>query len=269
MASGKMKSVTPSKDDNSQKYDTGACRGDRSKKLNFIKTLSPLVLIEYAKYIKSFNVKEINGQVRDEDNWKLGIPRQDYIESKARHFIDTWMLHEGYIEDDDNELLIKCLCAELFNTQGYLHTLLVERLEKSKKKKKLNRLSVPELNTLIESEMPKNAYEGMRELNRKNKNKPVHYFPNIRKKRDETTICGMKPTKKTIETHVPSNVTCKTCLRAMRLMKPATICHLYKRNGRGKITSKAVCGVKAGTFSADIDKCNCKKCLEKVLKNLP
>lgn len=135
MASGKMKSVAPSKNDNKRKYNTGAYRGDDSKKLNYIKTLSPLVLTEYVKYIRGFNVEKIKGKVREEDNWKLGIPRQDYLESKSRHFVDVWTIHEGYVEDENNKNLIKCLCADLFNTMGYLHTLLVERLKKKLKRR--------------------------------------------------------------------------------------------------------------------------------------
>ncbi len=139
MATGELKSVTPSDGDHAQKFDTGACRSDSSKKLNFIKALSPLVLTEYVDYIRSFNVKNIDGKVREEDNWKLGIPRQQYIESKARHFIDTWKIHEGYIPDENDEKIIRCLCAEMFNTHGYLHTLLIKRLGKEKAKPKVGR----------------------------------------------------------------------------------------------------------------------------------
>ena len=84
--------------------------------------------------MRDHNIK--NGELkRNEANWKKGMPKQSYLESKARHFLEAWITHEGY-EDGDIEDLI---CADIFNAQGYLHEILVEKLERNKQNKRLHR----------------------------------------------------------------------------------------------------------------------------------
>ncbi len=114
-------------------FGTGAIRDDDHDKLQFTRCLSPLVLERYAEFIRKHNSIE-GGKKRREDNWKKGFTRKTYLESKGRHFILTWKIEEGYIEDLDDEQIIESLCAEFFNTNGYLHTLLVKKLEKEKEK---------------------------------------------------------------------------------------------------------------------------------------
>ena len=47
------------------------------------------------------------------------------MKGKWRHFLDTWLIHRGYKKVTDEGLdLQDCLCAEMFNTMGYLHEVL-------------------------------------------------------------------------------------------------------------------------------------------------
>lgn len=113
-----------------RKFVTGATRDNDAQKLNYIGSLSPLVLRRFTQFMRDHNIK--GGELkRNEANWKKGMPLKSYIESKMRHFVDTWILHEGYEEGN----IIEMLCADLFNTQGYLHELLVKQLKTKKKKK--------------------------------------------------------------------------------------------------------------------------------------
>lgn len=115
-----------------RKFSTGATRDNDSQKLNYIGSLSPLVLKRFTQFMRDHNIKD--GKLkRDEANWKKGMPLQSYIESKMRHYMDFWIEHEGYGEADIEEF-IEMLCGDLFNTMGYLHTLLVEQLKKKVKK---------------------------------------------------------------------------------------------------------------------------------------
>jgi hypothetical protein len=73
-----------------------------------------------------------DGNLRDSDNWQKGIPKEEYLKSAFRHFMDWWMENRGFESRDGEE---EALCALLFNTMGYLHETLKER-EYSKKNRK-------------------------------------------------------------------------------------------------------------------------------------
>ena len=108
-----------------RKFKTGATRDNDEQKLNYIGSLSPLVLRRFAQFMRDHNIKGSKLK-RDEANWKKGMPKQSYMESKARHYVDTWLTYEGYENWDIEDLL----CADLFNTMGHLHEILVEKLKK-------------------------------------------------------------------------------------------------------------------------------------------
>jgi len=114
-----------------RKFDSGATRDSTENKLSFIKALSPLVLKRYVQYIGKHRI-QADGNLRDWDNWKHGIPEEVYMDSKGRHFIDAWMHHDGYGEEAEVGDIEDVLCAELFNTMGYLQEILVKKLRKKK-----------------------------------------------------------------------------------------------------------------------------------------
>ena len=108
-----------------RKFATGATRDNDIQKINIIGSLSPLVLRRFAQFMRDHNIK--SGELkRDEANWKKGMPVQSYMESKARHWLDIWITFEGY----ENFNIEDLLCADLFNTMGHLHEILVKKLKK-------------------------------------------------------------------------------------------------------------------------------------------
>jgi hypothetical protein len=68
--------------------------------------------------------KQADGELRDGDNWQKGIPKDAYIKSAWRHFLDWWKEHRGYASRDG---LDEALGALLFNIMGYWHEVLKNR----------------------------------------------------------------------------------------------------------------------------------------------
>jgi hypothetical protein len=87
--------------------------------------LDPAVLERYATYMHGHR-KQADGKLRASDNWKKGIPREAYMKSLWRHMHDFWSLHHGQAASSPDVDMEEALCAILFNTMGYLHTVLTE-----------------------------------------------------------------------------------------------------------------------------------------------
>jgi hypothetical protein len=110
-------------------YETGATRGSNQGKLNYTGFLSPIVLRRYAEFMQS-NQMQADGQLRDADNWKKGIPRQDYLESLHRHFMSVWLLMDRQKAFDETGKPVELeneICAMMFNSMGLLHEMLKDR----------------------------------------------------------------------------------------------------------------------------------------------
>jgi len=119
-----------------RKFKTGAIRDTDEGKINYARGLSPIVIQRYGEFMLKHNA-QVDGGHRDEGNWKKGFTKQTYMESKFRHFVATWLINDGFLFDIDREEFIESLCAELFNTMGMMHVLLLEqRTAKAKKVKK-------------------------------------------------------------------------------------------------------------------------------------
>lgn len=99
-------------------FDTGATRDTEEGKLDYEGFLSPRVLERYAQYMHGHR-KQVDGTLRDSDNWQKGIPKDAYMKSMWRHFFDVWKSHRkcGAKDADPQEEL----CALLFNVMGLLH----------------------------------------------------------------------------------------------------------------------------------------------------
>jgi len=108
-------------------FATGATRDTVEGKLSYVKALSPIVLRRYVQYLDVNRLKS-DGNIREFDNWKKGIDVNTYLDSLGRHFIDAWLLHDGYDAADNHGPvdLETVLCAIIFNSMGMLHEVLTE-----------------------------------------------------------------------------------------------------------------------------------------------
>lgn len=109
-----------------RKFNSGATRDSEEGKNDYEGFLSPLVLERFGQYMTKHR-KQIDGKLRDSDNWQKGIPQSAYIKSAFRHFMDWWKEHRGI---KTKEGLEDALCALLFNVMGYFHEHLKRNIKK-------------------------------------------------------------------------------------------------------------------------------------------
>jgi hypothetical protein len=98
-------------------FSTGATRNTSVNKIDYEGFLHPSVLKRYAQYLAKHQL-QADGKRRESDNWQKGIPKNVYMKSLWRHFMDMWSAHRG--ENVTNEELEESICAVLFNAMGYL-----------------------------------------------------------------------------------------------------------------------------------------------------
>lgn len=106
-----------------RQFETGATRNTDEGKYDYEAFMSPMVIERYAAYMHKNRI-QANGQLRDGDNWQKGIPKNAYIKSAWRHFMDWWKEHRNIPTQEGIE---QALCAILFNVMGYLHETLKEQ----------------------------------------------------------------------------------------------------------------------------------------------
>lgn len=115
-----------------RQFDTGATKSSNVGKPDYEGFMSPLVVVRYGEYMIKHQLQP-DGKLRDSDNWQKGIPKNDYMKSMYRHFIDLWLHHRGFgqlaVEDQEESLT-----ALYFNVQGYLHEILKEKYAKNSTK---------------------------------------------------------------------------------------------------------------------------------------
>lgn len=102
-----------------RKFDTGATRDSDTEKFDYEGFLSPQVVERFAAYMHKHR-KQADGQLRASDNWQKGIPRDAYMKSMYRHFMEVWKAHRSLPAED----LEESLCAMMFNVQGMLFEVL-------------------------------------------------------------------------------------------------------------------------------------------------
>lgn len=105
-------------------FDTGATRNGGDK-IEYDGFLSVEALRAFSCYMHKHRI-QADGTVRDSNNWKKGIPRDVYMKSMFRHFMDVREMHDWgldtIINSDWEEVdMLDCLCALMFNVQGYIH----------------------------------------------------------------------------------------------------------------------------------------------------
>lgn len=104
-------------------FDTGATRSPLGNKLQHAGFHSPLVFKCFSEYMHKHRTQS-DGTVRDADNWQKGIPDASLVDSLSRHYVDVWLHQRGYHKVAD-EPIIDALCGILFNTNAYLHQILI------------------------------------------------------------------------------------------------------------------------------------------------
>ncbi len=111
-----------------RQFDSGATRDTDVTKPNYVKALSPIVLQRYVDYIGRHRLQS-DGNLRDWDNWKNGMPQEVYLDGLGRHFWAVWLLFQGFSASDNHGpvTLEDSLCAIIFNAQGMLHELLKKK----------------------------------------------------------------------------------------------------------------------------------------------
>lgn len=100
-----------------REFKTGATRDLDADKLDYEGFLSPIVLKRFAEYMHK-NRKMSDGSLRASDNWTKGIPKEAYMKSAFRHFMEWWAGHRTGEVDEE------AICALIFNANGYLFELL-------------------------------------------------------------------------------------------------------------------------------------------------
>ena len=104
-----------------RKFETGATRNDDTDRLDYEGFMCPRVLRAFAEFMHQNRI-QADGKLRDSDNWQKGIPKDAYMKSMWRHFMEVWAMHTGDdISGDDFEV---SLCALKFNVDGMLHEVL-------------------------------------------------------------------------------------------------------------------------------------------------
>ena len=115
-----------------REFDTGATRDSDTNKNDYEGFYHPLVVERFGNYMTKHRI-QADGKLRDSDNWQKGIPKDAYIKSLWRHFLDVWFIHRGFKRYDkqrnEDVTIEEALCAILFNVQGYLYEILKEKNE--------------------------------------------------------------------------------------------------------------------------------------------
>lgn len=110
---------------NNREFATGATRDTNKSKLAYDRGLSVQVLQRYMEYLEKHRVQK-DGSLRNFDNWKQGIPPAVYRESLMRHCVDTIRKSKGLPLREEMDLE-DLLCADIFNSMGWLFELLVAK----------------------------------------------------------------------------------------------------------------------------------------------
>lgn len=105
-----------------RQFETGSTRDSDENKLDYEGFFSPLVIKQCAEYMHKHR-KQADGRLRASDNWQKGIPKDVYMKSLWRHFMDLWLHHRGHLPEATHDIK-DALSAIMFNASGYLYELL-------------------------------------------------------------------------------------------------------------------------------------------------
>ena len=105
-------------------FNTGSTRDTDEGKFDYEAFNAPIVERTYASYMHD-NRKQVDGVIRDGDNWQKGMPRSQYMKSLVRHVFDLWYLWRQ--SPSDTSAFTTLLCAIRFNVNGLLYEILLGR----------------------------------------------------------------------------------------------------------------------------------------------
>lgn len=108
-------------------FETGATRDTAEDKHEPWGFTSALVEKRFCAYMHHHR-EQSDGELRDSDNWKKGIPVDAYYHSLSRHIQDLRLIMEGFNYEAREDSLEEVLCSVLFNVQGMLHETIKRRL---------------------------------------------------------------------------------------------------------------------------------------------
>lgn|SRR3990167_2661486 len=106
-------------------FKSGATRNDSKDKLEFIRFNDPRVEKVYAYFMHKHRHLP-DGTLREPDNWKLGFDDGVILDSRGRHFLDSWEIEKygkAHRPDEPEVNQIETLCAELFGIKAKLYEL--------------------------------------------------------------------------------------------------------------------------------------------------
>lgn len=105
-----------------RKFEGGATRDTIEGKLSYVKALCPNVLRCYMEYLGRHRLQS-DGNMREWDNWKQGMPQEVYLDGLGRHFWNVWLLLCSYEAYDNHGAvtLEDSLCGVIFNAMGILY----------------------------------------------------------------------------------------------------------------------------------------------------
>lgn len=119
-----------------REFSTGATRDNDETKNDYEGFMSPHATKLFGDYMTKHR-KQADGKLRDSDNWQKGIPRDAYMKSAWRHFLEVWTLHREYVKDREldpvgapsniTEEMLEAWNALKFNVDGYLHEMAIGR----------------------------------------------------------------------------------------------------------------------------------------------
>lgn len=112
-----------------REFGTGATRTSQEGRYDPEGYMSPLVEERFSEYMLK-NELQADGKRRESDNWQKGMSLQSYAKGLKRHVLHFWLRHRGWPVKDVKAAsnVEEDLCAIIFNAQGYLHTLLENKV---------------------------------------------------------------------------------------------------------------------------------------------
>lgn len=103
---------------------TGATRDTSANKPEYHRYFSPKTFERFGRFMLEHQI-DSKGNYRPGNNWQKGMPREWFVSSLFRHYVEVWQRFEdGTLEGKEAE---DALCALIFNAQGLLLELLLGR----------------------------------------------------------------------------------------------------------------------------------------------